>query len=204
MTYLKTAIVQDPTTPANQAAVIVGPFTGIKGLRVYGGPTDPISDIPVKIEFDHHQLHEGELFRAQDVQSSLGNATVKYGITVPVFAVPIQSPHMVITADIYNGTVFIQLYEAATFTGGAALNIYNRNRNISTTPGASIKTGVTSTNGVLLDSLYVGSGSKASSSNRAAVEWVLKSNTIYRVDAIGKVAGTEAVIGFDWYEDLGV
>ena len=33
---------------------------------------------------------------------------------------------------------------------------------------------------------------------------VLKSNTIYRVDVVGRAVGIEAIIGFLWYEDLGV
>jgi hypothetical protein len=45
------------------AAVAARPISGTKALAVSIGPTDPISDIPVMMPYDHHQLHEGELFR---------------------------------------------------------------------------------------------------------------------------------------------
>lgn len=175
-----------------------------KVIGVQIGPGDIISNIPVVMQYDHHQIHEGESTRFQDVQVSLSTSTVKYGLTVPTYAVTIRAPHLIITCDVYNGTVLVQMYESATFTNGSAVTGYNRNRNSNTTPGLTIATGVTSTNGTLIDSFYVGSGSRSAASNRASVEWVLKSNTIYRVDVIGQVAGTAAIIGFDSYEDLGV
>lgn len=175
-----------------------------KVIGVQIGPGDIISNLPVVMQYDHHQIHEGETTRFQDVQSSLGSGTVKYGLTIPTYAVTIRAPHLLITADVYNGAVLVQMYEAATFTGGSPMTGYNRNRNSTTTPGMTIATGVTSTNGTLIDSFYVGAGSRSAASNRAAVEWVMKSNTIYRVDVIGQVSGTAAIIGFDSYEDLGV
>ena len=45
----------------NIAKVITGYFTGEKGLRVFVGPTDPISDMPVFILAEHHHMHEGEM-----------------------------------------------------------------------------------------------------------------------------------------------
>lgn len=175
-----------------------------KAMQVQIGPGDVISNLPVVMQYDHHQIHEGESTRWQDVQSSLGSSTVKYGLTVPTYAVTIRAPHLIITSDVYNGTVLVQLYEGATFTNGSTVTGYNRNRNSATTAGLTVTGGVTSTNGTLIDSFYVGSGTRSAASNRASVEWVLKSNTIYRVDVIGQAAGTACIVGFDSYEDLGV
>ena len=79
-----------------------------------------------------------------------------------------------------------------------------RNRNSATVAGATVTTGVTSTNGTLLHTIFAGSGRSGSAERRALVEWLLKVNTIYRIDVIGRSAGTEVVVSFDWYEDLGV
>ena len=178
--------------------------TKTKAVNVQIGPGDIISNIPVMIEFDHHQLHEGETQRAEDYQASLGTSTVKYGITVPTFATTINSPHMVIGVDVFNGNVIIQVYEAATFTSGSALTKFNRNRNSSTTVTTTITGGVTSSNGTLMHTFFGGAGKSGSGSGRSDVEYILKSNTIYRVDMIGRSAGTKPVKSFDWYEDLGV
>lgn len=173
-------------------------------LNVQIGPGDPISNIPVVMDFEHHQVHEGETFKASDVQLSLGTTTVKYAIVVPAYADLIHTPHMVVEADVYNGAVLVQLYEAATFTGGAPLTALNRNRNSAEAPGAAITGGVTSTNGALLDSFFTGGGSKTAGNNRQASEWLLKANTTYRVDIVGLIVNTEAIVSFNWYEDLGV
>ena len=178
--------------------------TSAKAINVQIGPGDVISNIPVFIDFEHHQVHEGEAYQADDIQASLGVATVKYGITVPVYATTIRGPHMMIGVDVYNGAALVQLYEGATFTSGSSVSAYNRNRNSLNTPGTSVKTGVTSSDGTLVASFYTGGGRSTSGSNRSSSEFILKSNTIYRVDVIGLIAGTQAITKFDWYEDLGV
>lgn len=190
--------------PATGAVAAVGPReqtpTG-DALQVQIGPGDPISNIPVVILFEHHQVHEGETHRAQNKQASLGVTTVKYGVTVP----PDTFPHMVFGVDVYDGSVEVNIYAEATFTGGSAVNAYNRNRNhASTIPGTTIKSGVTSTDGTLIDTFYVGAGQKVAQAARSASEWILKAGVSYRVDVTGLSSGTRAIVGFDWYEDLGV
>ncbi len=173
-------------------------------LNVQIGPGDIISNIPVFMDFGQHQVHEGESHHANNEQLSLGTATVKYGLTVPVYANTINAPHLLVSVDCYDGAALVRVYEAATFTGGTLITAYNRNRNNATAPGMTITGGVTSTNGTLIDSMFAGSGSKSSGSGRSEDEWVLKSNTIYRVDVIGQTAATQAIVQFHWYEDLGV
>lgn len=123
-------------------------------LNVQIGPGDPISNIPVVMDLEHHQVHEGETYRAQDVQASLGVTTVKYSLTVPAASPDISPPHMVVSADIYNGAARVDIYAEATVAGGTAVPAYNRNRNSSNTATVAVKTGVTSTTGVLIESFY--------------------------------------------------
>jgi hypothetical protein len=174
-------------------------------LNVQIGPGDPISNIPVMIDFAHHQTHEGEAFMAQYVDTALDTATVKFGLTTGAGAATTRSPHLAIDCDVYNGAVRIDLYAEATFTGGTLIVPANRNRNIALPAGRMTVTGgVTSTNGTLVESHFIGAGEKGASNGGSRDEWILKPNTIYRVDLIGLISGTDAILHLNWYEDLGV
>jgi len=168
------------------------------------GPVDPISRLPVIIDFEHHQVHEGESYKAINEQLSIATNTVKYAVEVGAYSPAVRAPHMIVKADVYNGSALVRIYESATYTGGAAMSAANRNRNSSTTAGITIKSGVTSTNGTQIDAFFVGVGNRAAGANRNESEWILKANTIYRVDVVGLAAGTQAVVSLLWYEDLGV
>lgn len=208
MSYPRRSV--EVTNPMTAAQVAVGPRTQTpmegNAMQVQIGPGDTISAVPVVILFEHHQVHEGEAHRAQNKQASLGTGTVKYGVTVPADTFP----HMVFEVDTYDGAVEVNIYAEATFTGGSAVTAQNRNRNkTSTVPNTTIKSGVTSTDGTLIHSFYVGAGQKIAQVARAASELILKAGVgavpaIYRVDVIGLSSGTRAIVGFEWYEDLGV
>ena len=175
-------------------------------MNVQIGPGDVISNIPVTMEFGQHQCHEGESFHSQDTQASLGTSTVKYQLTVGAYAVAIQAPHLKIGVSIYNGSARYDLYEAgSSISGGSAMTVFNRHRNIAVPASVmTLKTGVTATGTTLLESEYVGAGSKGSASGESRDEWILKPSTTYIVYLVGLTAGTEAIIHFEWYEDLGV
>lgn len=173
-------------------------------LNVQIGPGDVISNIPVVMDFQNHQVHEGVVQHAIDQQLSLNASTVKYGITVATYNPTIQSPHFTMEIDSFDGWARVDIYEGATFTGGSLLTKNNKNRNSSNTDATTITGGVTSTNGTLIDSFFVGGGVKAVGRQGIRDEWVLKSNTIYRIDVIGGVNPTAAIVSFEYYADLGV
>jgi hypothetical protein len=178
--------------------------TKTQAINVIIGPGDIISNIPVVMDFIQHQIHEGESHHAIDQQLTLNASTIKYGITVATYATTIQAPHFTMEVDSYDGWARVDIYEGATFTGGTLLTKYNKNRNSAITDGTTITSGVTSTDGTLIDSFFVGGGVKAVGRQGTRDEWVLKSNTIYRVDVIGGVNPTSAVISFEYYADKGV
>jgi hypothetical protein len=128
----------------------------------------------------------------------------KLGITVPTFADLNGCPHMIVGANVYNNAVRVDIYANATFTGGTLIPAYNRNRNATTAPATTITGGVTSTNGTLIQSFFAGAGAKAAGAARSGSEWVLKSNTIYRIDVTAQVNPTDVITTFEWYEDLGL
>lgn len=198
----KVQIVHSDGTSATVAARTQTP-TG-NALQVQIGPGDVISNIPVTIDLVNHQIHEGETHHAIDQQLTLNNTTVKYGITVGSYNPTIAAPHLTIQCDAYNGSARVDLYEGATFTGGTLLTVYNKNRNSAITDSTTITKGVTSTNGTLIDSFFVGGGVSSSGSGGTRDEWPLKVNTIYRVDVVGQINPTAAIVSFQYYADLGV
>jgi hypothetical protein len=176
----------------------------VKAINVQIGPGDVISYIPVIMDFEHHQIHEGETYKATYDEGVVGTGLTKYSIAVSAFSTGIMAPHMVVGCDIYSGAAKINLYKSATISGGTQLTCYNRNNQSSSTPTTVIKHSVSSSDGTLIDSFLVGQGLREAGSSRAQSEWVLSSNTNYRVDMQGVVAGTSAIVHFNFYEDLGV
>jgi hypothetical protein len=173
-------------------------------LQVQIGPGDPISNVPVVILLPDHQIHEGETHHAIDKRLTLNATTVKYAFTVAAYADVNSCPHFTMTVDTFDGHALVDLYEGATFTGGTLLTKFNKNRNSANTDVSTITAGVTSTDGTLIDSFYIGAGVKATGRSGVRNEWILKSNTIYRIDVIGGVNPTSAIISFEYYADMGV
>jgi hypothetical protein len=198
----KTQIVDSTGTSAAITARGQTPSGNV--LQVQIGPGDIISNIPVVIDLVNHQIHEGETHHAVEHQLTLNASTIKYGITVPVYNPTISAPHFTMQVDTFDGHARVDIYEGATFTGGTLMTKYNKNRNDTTTDSTTIHTGVTSTTGTMIDSFFVGGGVKSSGTNGIRDEWILKSNTIYRVDVIGGVNPTAAIVSFQYYADLGV
>lgn len=120
-------IIADAT---DTAAITARAITGVKGLCVNIGPTDPISDIPVVMPYDHHKLHEGEMFRCSVYYGALagafgtavGNTAADYRdvkIIVPVINSPATNevtrcPHLRLEVVASAGGT-VELYEAPTF-----------------------------------------------------------------------------------------
>lgn len=170
-------------------------------LQVQIGPGDPISNIPVVIDFEHHQIHEGETHEAQYIAINLNTGTIKFSIVVPNSIYP----HFLFNINVYDGALKFDVYEVATFTGGTPMLVYNTNRNSSTVASTTINSGVTSANGTLMPwSSYVGAGKDTANESRSSSERILKAGITYRVDIIGLIAQTNAMLTFRWYEDLGV
>lgn len=203
-------IIKDPTT-SKQAAVVTGANTGVNGLRVYNSPTDPISDISVGIDLEHHQIHEGETH--QWFFFGAVNATSKdIRISVPALAATTRTPHMIFDVVSDNTTAQVLLYEGTTWTAVGtddSGNIRNRNRNLTTTvPGTKIYvTGGTALTvnalGNLLDTDYLFTSKAGANAPRSQSEWLLKASTEYLLRVTTTGSGS-CLIKLKWYEDLGV
>jgi hypothetical protein len=179
-------------------------FTGRKGIPVLIGPTDPVSDIPVFIDFAHHQNHEGESYQYQYYNAEL-NGTANFRLTVPAYATAIRCPHLSFDL-ICDRTSSLFLFEAPTISAGTAVTtIRNRNRiGTPNVPGMTIKTAPTvGANGTQI-AQYITIVSSRSSINMDAskAEWILKPSTEYLV-SITTGASSIVMLRMNWYEDLG-
>lgn len=184
------------------------------GVRVLMGPTDLISNLPVFVDYDHHQLHEGEIFRWSVYVSSLGNGSSKdIRLTVPNITIPAgQSPvglcpHFrfeVVASD----SATAQFYEGVTFSGnGNTRTPVPMERNGTYTPKLAI--GEDPTVDVLgttliWQGLLTGTKSSAGGTDHSVTEFILKNNTSYLFRVTSGGAGNKVLIRFVWYEDLGV
>lgn len=191
----------------NAAAIKTGPVSSEKGLRVFIGPTDPVSDLPVLVDFDHHQNHEGEAY--QYVHYYSGNAaTIDLRLVVPAYAVAIRAPHLTLEL-VCDVTSNLYLYESPTVAtaGSAVTTIRNRNRiGTPNTPGLEIRTGATysATGAELARYITIASARASIASDTSRAEWILKPSTEYLVRLVTASNSGTALLRINWYEDLGV
>ena len=186
--------------------VTVGAATGASGLRVFGGPTDPISDIPVYIDYEHHQVHEGESHQYTLPPASLASgASIQHLFAVPSLSATTRTPHLVIEVGATAET-WLYLYESPITAGsGTKQTSYNRNRNSGTSACSTVwLEPAVSNSGSLLSAWILGTGNRTGGTARDSLEWDLKSSTNYLITMIGKANGNDLVMRLQWYEDLGV
>jgi hypothetical protein len=186
-------------------------------LQVQIGPGDVISNIPVFMPYDHHQVHEGEMWHYDAYISNLASeSSYDFVFTVPVItpvgteSIVVRCPHfryIVETNDLCN----VFFYEAPTVTAatGTAKTPINFERNGNYTPKLAILEAPTITVvGTQIDAEYfikagVGATSGGGEAN-AVNEFILKSNTMYLFRVTSGAAGCDIHVDFHWYEDLGV
>jgi hypothetical protein len=191
--------------------------TGVKALTVAIGPTDPISDIPVMIDYDHHQIHEGEMWHWDVYIANLAaNATYDIVFTVPNITIPAGTPTVMLVPHFrYDVTVNdlcnYFFYEGPTVTAatGTARTPINYERNGTYTVKLAILDAPTVTVvGTQIDSEYfLGAAtaqSRMAASGGSLHEIPLRNNTSYLFRVVSLANGCDIHIDFIWYEDLGV
>lgn len=165
---------------------------------------DTVSPSLVTIDFPHHQVHEGEMFRAwKAYDNNAIAATNRLYIQVPANCYPHLNVSVAATAS-----VFVRFYESANVTAsGTAVTSFNADRNKSFTPYAKVYSAptvnATGYGTQFMPSLRVGSGSgsnRAGGSDRSSQEVVLKASTKYLIVASNRVAGNSFSVNLDWYE----
>ena len=191
----------------NIPAVIAGANTGVKGLRVYGGPTDPISDIPVHIDYNHHQNHEGEAYQWTAKFALTQNVARHIRISVPNLTATTHTPHFLIEVMSTEITDIV-LYEGTTWTAvGAEQTTNNRNRNSTNVSGTKIYlTGTpaltVNAQGTEITRWYL-SPAKVMTTVDERNEWILKTSTEYDL-VLTSTNNASALVRLAWCEDQGL
>lgn len=213
MSYLREVTVSGPiVAPSVPTAAY-----GASGVRVIIGPTDPISNIPVVMLYDHHQIHEGEAWHYDSYVVNLASAsTYDIVFTVPNITIPAgiatveRVPHFRYSVEA-NDICTIFFYEAPTVTGGTgtAASWINFERNGTYTAKTTILLAPTVTGvGTIIDSEYF---IQSAAANRTGggeggtvEEFMLKNNTKYLYRITSGANGCDIHTNFFMYEDLGV
>jgi hypothetical protein len=177
--------------------------------------TDNSTNKLVTVEYEHHELHDGNMFSCHYIQS----VTDTNDRSVIAFTTPADKEvHMIIHASASAAASLIVLEGAVGTSAGATdLTVYNRDRNstntslltsIDGTTGAvsyyTLTTDTAITGGTELYSEYIGAGKTgqaAAGSSRGTNEWILKKSTVYdfelkSLDANDNSHNLELV----WYE----
>lgn len=174
-------------------------------IRNAGDPVN--SSLLVGLDFDHHQVHEGESFQWTYGPAALANgASLDYRIVVGAVTATTRTPHLVIDIDSTVET-WVYLYEnPTTSSDGTAKVPLNRNRGSTATPNATFFEAPTVTGvGTLLTAYISGAGKSGGGAEpRGISEWVLKPSTVYLVRATAKTTGDNVAIRYQFYEDTGV
>jgi hypothetical protein len=84
-------------------------------LQVQGGVMDVIDGLPVMIDYNQHQVHEGETYYAQHVSLNTNITPYKFGLVVATYAKTIQAPHMVLEVSVYNNAVRVDVLQMARY-----------------------------------------------------------------------------------------
>lgn len=183
--------------------------TKTKALNVQIGPGDVISNIPVVIEYDHHQIHEGESHIYCYLVASLASGSNQdFRINVPAGLAPTtRTPHVIFEV-ISTLETEIYLYEDMTYNagnGGTLQTSYNRNRNSANAAQMKIYLSPTAAaTGTLIHVGLSGSGRAAGADGRSMTEFDLKPNSDYLLRITSRAASDKIVVRVLWYEDLGV
>ena len=198
-------VIRDAATGATAGVAARAQTPEGSAMQVQIGPGDVISNIPIVLDYAHHQVHEGETWQAGYGPIAIANnAVVDHLIIVAAVTGTIRTPHVVIELD-STGETWLELYESPTTTAnGTGVTCYNRNRNTAGSPTTTIYVGPTVTaTGTKLMGQISGSGEKAGGSSRDSTEWDLKTSVHYLVRITAKNANN-VCLRFQFYEDQGV
>lgn len=181
-------------------------------LQVQIGPGDPISNLPVMVLLEHHQIHEGETWDYVYINTAQ-TGTKDFRIVVPAVTPTTRTPHVVAEVLCDSTLTRTYWYEGTTWTAGGvddSANIFNRNRNVAGSPGTKIYiaggTALTvNTLGTLFTQgiLFAGKNAAAVAESRSATEWDLKASTEY-LFRVTVAASSNLSVRFSFYEDGGV
>lgn len=160
------------------------------------------SDRPFPIvDVNHLRLHEGRAYYVYKMYPYATGLAAGASINIAMAWPSGVTPHLVIEYESPGESEFY-LYEAPTTSGGTAMTIHRRNRNILTTSsGAAVLDPTVSSVGAEIFAEFIPAGNKGGGGATYSFEYVLKPLTTYllRLTNVNTQAHP-ANLRAEWYE----
>lgn len=159
---------------------------------------DPYGRYGTMLAMPHHQIHEGNGYRACVFTADLDTNGV-FGVSITVGSI---RPHMLIDIDAINeaGIVFLEGVTQA-ISSSNIMSLVNKDRNSSKTSTVSMHYNPTiSVSGTVLLSSNYGDGKKSGADVSARDEWILKTDTSYNVSVTSGAENNKVNLTLEWYE----
>lgn len=173
-------------------------------LAAYPGKSDPIDSVSralIVVDFEHHELHDGDHFFYTDKVTLGSAATQVYLITTPNNG---KWCHLIFAAT-GSAITQVDLYEGADRTGTTGQTLFNSNRNSANAATMTVHKGISAgtTDGTLLWTMNSGSAqgsSRAGMASNRSNEIILKANTKYLLRITSGTADNLTNLQLEWYE----
>jgi hypothetical protein len=151
------------------------------------------------IEFEHHEIHEGDSFTCDFVRNVGNGLNLDMILTTPDTA---KWSHLTYELDTEVAAI-LKIYEGAITGAGTSCTIYNRNRNSAATSSClvanmplTVTTGTT-----LIRNFHLGTGKTFGGGSRSTHEIILKQNTKYLFRITNDTTSNNYIsLKLDWYE----
>jgi len=178
---------------------------------------DDATDALATIEYEHHEIHRGDSFKADINTNDLDDEGDEDALHISfTTANTTKWMHLVVEATA-TGVADLSITEAPTggVAGGDDLAIFNKNRNSSTISGA-ISTGSSTVNKMTQDASAPTGGTeihhwkfgtgknKIGGNVRSIEEFILKQNTKYSLRLSSATADIIAQLTLHWYENTNI
>lgn len=153
------------------------------------------------VDVNHLRLHEGRAYYIYKMYPYLAGLAAGSSINIAIAFPSGVTPHLVFQYESPGESEFY-MYEAPTTSGGTAMTIYRRNRNIvSTSSGAAVLDPTVSSVGTEIYSEFVPASNKGGGGANYSFEYVLKPLTTYlfRLTNVNSQAHP-ANLRIEWYE----
>lgn len=194
-----------PGGPVSGFAQLYRQFGTYQAPTVALAPFDELTGAALVIDTVHHEAHEGEMFHADQVWSSVSN-----GAAVEM-AVAMDTTHDAhLTFDVVaGGQVLVQMWEAPTYAGlGTAVPAWNMNRTVTNTATARIYAApsITATGAITLVQRILPGGTspqtRVGGGLRQGTEWILAPDTVYMMRITNQSGSAVPInVATEWYEE---
>lgn len=164
---------------------------------------DTLTNSLVGIDYAHHEIHQGNHYTVRRFVSLTGSGGATPQDDTFVIVGANKTLHIIIDVSCETEMRF-NLYEATTVSGnGTNQTAYDNNRvTANTTDAAWYRNPTVSTDGTLLDTIYVGAGKNTGAQVSTRLEWILKKSTNYMFRVINLSAtGGDFSMRLMYYEE---